>query len=95
MRIHYAHGPIAGQDFEFELHETEGEASVRLFIGDRLVLEATCPDPPCHERVLVPLDAGGDTLLIRAEDMREATEHLFAIKAEDEESESQTISAEV
>jgi hypothetical protein len=93
MRIHFAREPIAGHDFEFELLDTEGEASLQLYIGDVLVLEAKCPDPPCQERVPVPLEAGGDTLLIRVEDLREATEHLFAIGTEEQRSEPRTASA--
>jgi hypothetical protein len=94
MRIAFATEPIAGQDFEFEIHETEGESTIRLYIGDALMLEAACPDPPCHERVYVPFEAGGDTLLIQAQDARGPSEHVFGIKAEDPESGSPAPSAE-
>jgi hypothetical protein len=79
MRIAFASAPKAGRDFEFDVIETGDEGRVQLYIGDDLMMETTCPDPPCHERVFVPLEAAGNTLLVRAEDAQEANEHVFAI----------------
>ena len=79
MRIAFASAPKAGRDFEFDVIETGDEARVQLYIDDNLMLEIRCPDPPCHERVFVPLEADGTTLLVRAEDVQEANEHVFAI----------------
>ena len=93
MRIAFASAPKAGRDFEFDVIETSGEGRVRLYIGDDLMMEAQCPDPPCHERVFVPLGAAGNTLLVRAEDMQEANEHVFAIGTEELDPDSRELPA--
>ena len=85
MRIAFASAPRGGRDFEFEVHEAGKDAHIWLYIGDNLVMEAQCPDPPCHERIFVPLEAVGNTLLVRAEDVQEASEHVFAIGPQEAE----------
>jgi hypothetical protein len=86
MRIAFASEPRGGRDFEFEVADAGADAHVQLYIGDNLVMEARCPDPPCHERVFVPLEAVGNMLRVRAQDVQEASEHVFAIGPQKAES---------
>jgi hypothetical protein len=60
--------PRAGQAFRFTVSGTSERTAIEAYIGTKRVLQAECPDPPCHEVVPIPEDARGLILRIVATD---------------------------
>jgi len=71
MNITYSK-PIAGQPLEIELKVGNRWAFLVVLLNGEKLFEKrfTCPDPPCHERVVVELklDSKGKHLLLEGND---------------------------
>ena len=76
MTLEYEREPIVGELFAVTARGFLGTARVQLFIGQRLLAEWECPDPPCHEAVLIPLGTEGRILRVIALDRRGREEEL-------------------
>jgi hypothetical protein len=76
MILEYEREPIVGEPFAVTARGFEGTARMRLFIGQRLLAEVECPDPPCHEVVLIPEGTKGRMLRVIATDQEGQEEEL-------------------
>jgi hypothetical protein len=56
---------IAGRRFAIDVID-DGPVHVELHVGTDLVWKHDCPDPPCHEEVIVPERYAGESLTISA-----------------------------
>ena len=67
MQLKYDREPIAGERFNFTASGFAGTAILQTYIGQKLVGESGCDDPPCHEMVLVPKGTRGAILRVVVE----------------------------
>ena len=67
MEIQYDDSPVAGEMFRVRIASYRGRATVAVYVGGNLLKEKECPDPPCHARVAIPLNARGSTLTVHAQ----------------------------
>jgi hypothetical protein len=68
MDIRHRGEPITNRLFEFQIYGGAKPVNIKVFIGDRLVLNGDCADPPCHESLTVPEYAVNSMLQIIAKD---------------------------
>ena len=68
MEIDGLSEPVAGKEFNFRVTGDARPLRIEILIGRVRVMESECPDPPCHEMVLIPRQAGGAEILIIARD---------------------------
>lgn len=76
MTLEYERDPVVGDRFTVTALGFDGPARLRLFIDDRLLADRECPDPPCHEAILIPVGSGGHRLRVVASDRRGSEEEL-------------------
>jgi hypothetical protein len=80
VRIENQGFPYAGQRFRFVVAGAIGRTTIEAYVDTRRVLEAECPDPPCHEVVLVPVSTRGSVLrLIATDSLGNRIERVFTI----------------
>lgn len=80
MKIENKGFPYAGKPFLFVVAEATGRTTIEAYVNMRRVLEAECPDPPCHEVVLVPVGTRGSVLrLIATDSLGNRIEREFTI----------------
>ncbi len=60
--------PVAGKQFDFVIASAVGKTTIELYIDASLILEVDCPDPPCHESIIIPISTRGSMLRIVASD---------------------------
>jgi hypothetical protein len=67
MQLKYHREPIAGERFSVTASDYAGTAILQIYIGQKLVGERECADPPCHEMVVVPKGTRGTILRVVVE----------------------------
>lgn len=70
MRIEVQGQPTAGRMFRAVVYDGIGVTSTTAAIDGVAVFKSDCPDPPCHEVFMIPMDAVGTTLTIEAKDSK-------------------------
>lgn len=77
---------VVGRPFSVTASGFSGRARLEIFIGGKLVRRKECPDPPCHEMVVIPKGTRGKTITLRAVSTKgEEEEREFVIAGEDEQ----------
>lgn len=66
--------PYAGERFHFTVTQGTGLTNIEVYIDRKELLSKDCPDPPCHEMILVPPGTKGADLWIIARDTHGNTE---------------------
>lgn len=80
MDIESAYEPFAGEGFHFTVSGGVKPVRIRVYIDRVQVLDDDCPDPPCHEMVLVPHGTRGSELWVIATDaLGTMTERRFSV----------------
>jgi hypothetical protein len=60
--------PAEGETFNFHVTGGHRPIQIEVRLKGHLIHQHKCPDPPCHEMVHVPLGAGGNELVVIAQD---------------------------
>jgi hypothetical protein len=76
MILEYDREPIVGEPFRVTARGFAGTARIRLFLGQKVLADVECPDPPCHEVVTIPIGAKGMTLRVVATDQEGQEEEI-------------------
>lgn len=80
MKIEPLGVPYAGEKFEFTIKGDKKPTSLEAYIDRRQILSTDCPDPPCHEMLIVPQGTRGADLLIVARDADgNSVERVFTV----------------
>lgn len=59
MNITYKGKPVPGQRIEARVSGFKGSAHIQVHVGEALIFEGDCDDPPCHEFIKIPDDSLG------------------------------------
>lgn len=68
MKLEHKGPPIVAQPFYVTASEFSGNIAIEIYVGSRLISQRDCPDPPCHEFVMIPEVAAGEMLRVVAWD---------------------------
>jgi hypothetical protein len=80
MKIEAAQAPFAGQFFHFTVLDVAGRTRIKVFVDALQIFDEDCPDPPCHEMVLIPPGTRSSLLRVVAQDLTGATvERKFTV----------------
>jgi hypothetical protein len=84
MKIENRNFPMAGESFRFEITGATGKTRVEAHIDRKPIFVHDCPDPPCHETILVPPGTRGAELrLVAIDSTGNRAERVFAIATSD------------
>lgn len=76
MQIEELGPPYAGELFRFTVTGGTRPTHIEVYIDRRQILSTDCPDPPCHEIIVVPPGTRGADLWIIARDAHGNTEQI-------------------
>jgi hypothetical protein len=79
VNVTYERPPVEGEPFRISAQEVAGSAKFKVYLNDEILWEHDCPDPPCHEQLMIPTNVAGSTLLVEVKDNREQHELVFFI----------------
>lgn len=68
MDIDIPNAPVAGQPFVFYVSGGIGTARISVYVNSEQIHHHECDDPPCHEMLVIPHNAAGVDLEVRATD---------------------------
>jgi hypothetical protein len=80
MNIEAIGEPYPGRTFSFTVHSDSGRVTIAAYINQSQVLKADCPDPPCHEMVLIPETAFGQLLVVATDSRGVSEQRVFSIR---------------
>jgi hypothetical protein len=72
--------PSPGQPFNFTVRGGVGRVTIEAYVGQDQIFKTECPDPPCHEMVLVPGYASGQLLVVATDSRGVSKQTAFAIE---------------
>ena len=64
MKLEHKGPAVAAQLFSVTASEFSGSIAIKIYVGSRLISQRDCPDPPCHEIVMIPEAAAGEMLRV-------------------------------
>ncbi len=79
VNVTYERPPVEGEPFRISAQEVAGSAKFKVYLNGEILWEHDCPDPPCHEQLMIPTNVAGSTLLVEVKDNREQHELVFFI----------------
>lgn len=79
MRIDASEPPSPGEYFRFTVRDGIGETQVEVLVNDTLIHSAGCPDPPCHDLVMVPPYASGQLVVVAVDSQGVRGQRVFNI----------------
>lgn len=68
MEIEHTPEAIAAESFAVTVRDFLGPLDLEIWIGQKRLTRKRCPDPPCHERIIIPRGTKGAVLTILARD---------------------------
>lgn len=95
MEITAKQPPVLGGMFEFIVSGKEKPLRVTVFIGNEILMDEHCPDPPCHETIFLLKEVMGSHVRIVLQDsMSRVLQEYFAIQSEEVESLERNLKAD-
>ena len=68
MEIKLLNKPLAGQYFHFLVTGGLKPIRIRASVHGKTIFEEMCPDPPCHQKMTVPINANNSDIEIEVWD---------------------------
>ena len=82
MEIRALSQPVAGLDFMYTVSGGSGLTTISVYINEQLARRSDCPDPPCHEILLIPSFASGVMVVSAIDSTGAEVRRTFSIRTE-------------